>query len=99
MNYVQAFRTTSLADAKGNVRVFNQQFKYQRGSIKAGVNKTIAASQLAKGSSGAYQRYYPDPEVYAPITGYAEPFGRTGLEAFHWRRSTAASPRSSELPG
>lgn len=79
VNYVQAFRTTSLADAKGNVRVFNQQFKYQRGSIKAG-SKTIAASRLIKGNSGNYQRYYPDPLVYAPITGYAEPFGRTGLE-------------------
>jgi peptidoglycan glycosyltransferase len=79
VNYVQAFRTTSLADAKGNVRVFNQQFKYQRGSIKAG-SKTIAASHLVKGNSGNYQRYYPDPEVYAPITGYSEPFGRTGLE-------------------
>jgi len=79
VNYVQAFRTTSLADAKGNVRVFNQQFKYQRGSIKAG-SKTIAASRLVKGNSGNYQRYYPDPQVYAPITGYSEPFGRTGLE-------------------
>jgi peptidoglycan glycosyltransferase len=59
--------------------VFNQQFKYQRGSIKAG-SKTIAASRLVKGNSGNYQRYYPDPEVYAPITGYSEPFGRTGLE-------------------
>ena len=79
VNYVQAFRTTSLADAKGNVRVFNQQFKYQRGSIKAG-SRTIAASQLVKGNSGTYQRYYPIPQEYAPITGYSEPFGRTGLE-------------------
>ena len=80
VNYVQAFRTTSLADAKGNVRVFNQQFKYQRGSIKAG-NTTIAASRLVKGNSGTYQRYYPDPQEYAPITGYSEPFGRTGLSS------------------
>ena len=81
VNYVQAFRADDLASKSGNVRVFNQQFKYQRGSIKAGANKTIAESRLVKGNSGIYQRHYPDPLVYAPITGYVEPFNSTGLEA------------------
>jgi peptidoglycan glycosyltransferase len=80
VNYVQAFRAGKLATEAGNVRVFNQQFKYQRGSIKAG-NTTIAASRLVKGNSGNYRRHYPQAEVYAPITGYEEPFGATGLEA------------------
>ena len=35
MNYVQAFETTKLAGEPGNVRVFDQQFSYQRGSIIA----------------------------------------------------------------
>jgi penicillin-binding protein A len=80
VNYLQAFRPSKLATEAGNVRVFNQQFQYQRGSIKAG-NTTIAASRLLKGNSGDYRRYYPQAEVYAPITGYEEPFGATGLEA------------------
>jgi peptidoglycan glycosyltransferase len=92
VNYVQAFRATSLADAKGNVRVFNQQFKYQRGSIKAG-SRTIAASRLVKGNSGTYQRYYPAPEEYAPITGYSEPFGRTGLEEAENSMLSGTDPR------
>src|SRR5262249_14573283 len=64
----------------------------QRGSIKAG-NKTIAVSTLVKGNSGNYQRHYPDPEVYAPITGYSEPFGRTGLEAAENSMLSGTDPR------
>jgi peptidoglycan glycosyltransferase len=80
VNYVQAFRSSKLATEAGNVRVFNQQFKYQRGSIKAG-STTIAISRLVKGNSGNYRRHYPQAEVYAPVTGYEEPFGATGLES------------------
>ena len=36
MNYVQAFETNKLAGETGNVRIFDEQFSYQRGSIIAG---------------------------------------------------------------
>jgi peptidoglycan glycosyltransferase len=92
VNYVQAFRSSKLANEAGNVRVFNQQFKYQRGTIKAG-NTTIAASRLVKGNSGNYRRHYPQAEVYAPITGYEEPFGSTGLEAAENSMLSGTNPK------
>jgi penicillin-binding protein A len=88
INYVQAVEPNSLASRAGNVRTFNQQFTYQRGSIVAigdgGSGTTIADSVQVKGSSSTqptYQRSYPDGPVYAPVTGYDSIFGATGLEA------------------
>jgi penicillin-binding protein A len=82
MNYVQAFETTKLAGETGNIRIFDQQFSYQRGSIIAnGDSKgvTIAESRLLKGTA-QYQRYYPEPKVYAPITGYDTIYSQSGIE-------------------
>ena len=61
VNYVQAFEASSLADKPGNVRVFNQQFQYQRGSIIAagsGQNYKVAESVPVKGTN-TFQRVYP----------------------------------------
>ncbi|HEY2639248.1 MAG TPA: penicillin-binding transpeptidase domain-containing protein [Streptosporangiaceae bacterium] len=88
VNYLQAVRAPRLASASGNIRVFNEQFKYQRGSIIAtgdaiatgdGKDVTIAASQLIKGTS-TYQRYYPQGTVYAPVTGYDTIYSTSGIE-------------------
>ena len=84
INYVQAFEGNSLAGKPSNIRVFNQQFQYQRGSILAtGDNgdTKIAESRLTKGHTGIYQRFYPDGPVYAPVTGYDSIYGATGIEA------------------
>ena len=87
VNYLQVFRVNSLANEPGNIRVFNQQFKNQRGEIIAAGGRTqqvIAESKLVKG--GIYQRVYSDPLAYAPVTGYdsilgmTSPFGVTGIE-------------------
>jgi penicillin-binding protein A len=81
INYVQAFQASSLADKPANVRTFNQQFQYQRGSIFAtgdNTNVKIAESRLVKG--GKYQRFYPFGPEYAPVTGYDSIFGATGIE-------------------
>jgi peptidoglycan glycosyltransferase len=83
VNYVQAFEANSLANRPGNIRVFDQQFQYQRGSIIAaggGQNVKIAVSNLVKGTN-IYQRSYPFGPVYAPVTGYDSIFGKTGIEA------------------
>jgi peptidoglycan glycosyltransferase len=84
VNYLQAFDGSSLAGKPSNIRVFNQQFQYQRGSILAtgdGGDTKIAQSRLAKGHTGIYQRFYPNGPVYAPITGYDSIYGATGIEA------------------
>jgi penicillin-binding protein A len=82
INYLQSFKASKLAAEPGNVRVFDEQFSYQRGSIvAAGDNKdvTIAESRLIKGTD-TYQRYYPDGNVYAPVTGYDTIFSQSGIE-------------------
>ncbi len=83
VNYVQAFEASSLANRPGNIRVFDQQFQYQRGSIIAaggGQNVKIAESLQVKGSS-VFHRYYPNGPVYAPVTGFDSVYGATGIEA------------------
>ena len=79
VNYVQAFEPSSLAVQRGNARVFSQQYQYQRGSILTANNKTIAESVHVKGIY-AYQRSYPDPYVYAPVSGYDSLYSATGIE-------------------
>jgi penicillin-binding protein A len=84
VNYVQAFEANSLADRPGNIRIFDQQFQYQRGSIIAaggGQSVTIAESRPVKGTN-IYQRYYPSGPMYAPVTGYDSIFSTTGIEHF-----------------
>ncbi len=82
MNYVQAFETTKLAAEPGNIRVFNEQFTYQRGAIIAngdGTDLKIAESLPVK-DTDTYQRYYPQGQVYAPVTGYDTMYSTTGIE-------------------
>jgi len=82
INYLQAFKASKLASEPDNVRVFDQQFSYQRGAIvAAGDSKdvTIAESRLIKGTD-TYQRYYPQGKVYAPVTGYDTIFSKSGIE-------------------
>ncbi len=87
VNYLQVFRASSLAAEPGNIRVFDEQFKTWRGEIIAsggGQQQVIAESMKQKG--GDFKRFYPDPYVYAPVTGYdsiyatTSPFGLTGIE-------------------
>ncbi|MEP7022815.1 MAG: penicillin-binding protein 2 [Actinomycetota bacterium] len=92
VNYVQAFKSSSLATKSGNVRVFDQQFQYQRGSIKAG-NTTIAGSRPIKKGGSTYQRFYPDGPAYAPVTGYDSIYGATGLEAAENKELAGTDPR------
>jgi peptidoglycan glycosyltransferase len=82
VNYLQAFRAPKLASATGNIRVFNEQFTYQRGSIIAngdGTDVKIAQSVQVKGTN-TYQRVYPQGTVYAPVTGYDTIYSTSGIE-------------------
>ena len=71
---------TALAQEPGNIRILDESLKNQRGEIIAnggGPQKVIAESRLIKG--GLYERYYPDPYTFAPVTGYLPPYSTTYL--------------------
>ena len=97
MNYVQAFETDKLAGETGNVRVFNEQFTYQRGAVIAngdGTDVKIAESRLVKGTN-TYQRYYPEPTAaaYAPVTGYDTIYSTSGIEEAESSLLSGTDPR------
>ena len=79
VNFLQGFQPSSLAGDKGNIRSFDQQYQYQRGSISTADGVTIAKSRPVKGIY-KFQRYYPHGPVYAPVTGYDSLYGATGIE-------------------
>jgi penicillin-binding protein A len=92
VNFLQVFEPASLAAKKGNARTFSQQFQFQRGSIITADNKTIAMSQHVKGIY-SYQRHYPDPAVYAPVTGYDSLYSATGIEQAEDKFLSASDPK------
>jgi penicillin-binding protein A len=98
VNYVQAFESNSLANRPGNIRTFDEQFQFQRGSIIAdgtGGPTTIAESLPVKGSTTentTFQRHYPDGPEYAPITGYDSIYGATGIEAAYSKYLAGTAP-------
>ena len=79
VNYVQGFEPASLAVQRGNARTFSQQYQFQRGSIITADNKVIAESVHVKGIY-SYQRSYPAPTTFAPVTGYDSLYSATGIE-------------------
>jgi penicillin-binding protein A len=92
VNYVQAFEPSSLAVQKGNARTFSQQYQYQRGSIVTADGKTVAESVHVKGIY-SYQRHYPFPLVYAPVTGYDSLYSATGIEQSEDKYLAGTSPQ------
>ncbi len=95
INYVQAFESTKLANEPHNIRVFDQQFTYQRGTIVAdgdGTNQPIAKSVLIKGTN-IYRRVYPFGKEYAPVTGYDTIYSQTGIEAAENKELNGTDPR------
>jgi penicillin-binding protein A len=91
-NYVQAFEAGKLSNDPGNGRTFAQQYQYQRGSIITADNKTIAESKHVTGIY-SYQRLYPDPLPYAPVTGYDTPYSATGIERAENKLLAGTDPR------
>jgi penicillin-binding protein A len=91
-NYVQAFEAGKLSNDPGNGRTFAQQYQYQRGSIITSDNKTIAISHRVTGIY-SYQRVYPDPLPYAPVTGYDTPYSATGIERAENKLLAGTDPR------
>jgi penicillin-binding protein A len=92
VNYVQAFEPASLAVQRGNARTFSQQYRFQRGSIITSDSQTIAESVHVNGIY-SYQRHYPDPLVYAPVTGYDSLYSATGIEQAEDKFLSASDPQ------
>jgi peptidoglycan glycosyltransferase len=96
VNYVQAFESSSLAAKPGNIRVFDQQFQYQRGPIIAygdNTNTKIADSVPVRGSNPVtYRRHYRYGPEYAQITGYDTIYSATGIEQAENRYLNGTAP-------
>jgi peptidoglycan glycosyltransferase len=83
INYLQGFEANSLAGKPGNSRAFYAQYQNQRGDIVTSDGVVIAESKPSpKGDSIPWQRYYPLPDIYAPVTGYDTLYSQTGLEQY-----------------
>lgn len=71
------FRADELnADAR-NTRALYHEFAVPRGAITAS-DGTILAQSVPSKDAFQYQRQYPQPELYAPITGYFSVVSRAG---------------------
>ena len=101
VNYLEVFRTNSLASEPYNARIFSEQLKNMRGEIIAAGDAgspdlVIAKSKMVKG--GYFKRVYPRGREYAPVTGYdsilatTSPFGQTGIEKAENKYLTGTAP-------
>ncbi|MGZ4561588.1 MAG: peptidoglycan D,D-transpeptidase FtsI family protein [Mycobacteriaceae bacterium] len=77
--YVQVFRADSLRADPRNQRVLLDEYSRQRGQISTG--GVVLASSDPTSDRFKYLRKYPNPQVYAPLTGYYSiQYSTTGIE-------------------
>lgn len=69
LTQIIVFQQDSLNAEPTNRRVRDEQFGGPRGAIVAG-STVLASSQPTEGGQFAYQRSYPDGELYAHVTGF-----------------------------
>ncbi len=75
----QVFRADALRADPRNQRVLLDEYARQRGQIAA--SGQLLAYSVATTGRYRYLRVYPDPMIYAPVTGfYSLRFSSTGLE-------------------
>lgn len=75
----QVFRADGLRSDPRNQRVMLDEYSRQRGPITAGGQ--LMAQSVASGGHYRYLRVYPNPLVYAPVTGfYSLTYSSSGLE-------------------
>ncbi|AOS60876.1 peptidoglycan D,D-transpeptidase FtsI family protein [Actinoalloteichus hymeniacidonis] len=79
LTYIQVIWSDELRAHPRNSRTLNEELARQRGDIIVG-NEAVATVEETGDNLYPYERVYPDGPVYAPITGYYSPIGRTGLE-------------------
>ncbi|GAA1778839.1 penicillin-binding transpeptidase domain-containing protein [Nocardioides hankookensis] len=76
--YLQYWKAGALNDDSRNRRVQVAAYSQERGAILVGRNPV--AESVPSDDEYKFQRTYPKPFQYAPITGYFSYFGATGIE-------------------
>lgn len=71
-------RAGDFAEDNRNRRVVAADFSRERGAILVG--KEPVARSVASNDKYKFQRVYPQPFKYAPVTGYFSWYGTTGIE-------------------
>lgn len=80
LTYLQAVRGPKLADDPRNVRVIFREFKQPRGRLLSADRVELAVS-VPSDDEFAWQRRYPNGELYQQITGYQSiVYGTVGAE-------------------
>jgi peptidoglycan glycosyltransferase len=97
LNYLQGFDTTALSKVQFNGRTLASEQQYQRGDIVTSDGVVIAESKKVTGNSSSYkfQRYYPQGQIYAPVTGYSTIYGTSS--ALEKAYNSLLSGQSSSL--
>lgn len=76
---IQVFQADSLAADPRNSRTLYDSYRTERGPILAG--ETVIAQSTPTGDRFAFQRQYPQGELYSAVTGYFNPTqGSSGVE-------------------
>jgi penicillin-binding protein A len=76
--YLMYVRAGELTADPQNRRVINAAFSRERGAIL--VDKDPVARSVESNDQYDFQRTYPEPFKYAPLTGYFSYYSQTGLE-------------------
>lgn len=76
--YLMYVRSGELTADPQNRRVINAAFSRERGAILVG--KDPVARSVPSDDSYDFQRTYPQPFKYAPLTGYFSYYSQTGIE-------------------
>lgn len=76
--WLQYYEAGSLDARPENRRVIEAAYSAERGAILVG--RTPVAESKPSGDKYKYQRTYPKPNEYAPLTGYFSYFSQTGIE-------------------
>ncbi len=94
-SWIQAVNAEQLQANPYNKRALYDSYQVKRGSIFAG--SEVIASSVRSDDVYSWQRVYPDPDMWAPVTGYVNPVlgSATGLEQA--MNSALAGTGSSQL--
>ncbi len=76
--YLQYYKAGALNEDPQNRRVIVASFSRERGAILVG--RTPVAQSVKSDDEYKFQRTYPQPFKYAPITGWFSYYGQTGVE-------------------
>jgi peptidoglycan glycosyltransferase len=76
--YLQYVKAGDLDKDSRNRRVIQAAFSRERGAILVG--REPVANSVPSNDEYKYQRTYPEPFKYAPVTGYFSYYSQTGIE-------------------